>query len=370
LLESFPEARRQLELIQQRLTALELAGGAGDGPLTLVERTPPTWDGILEARGTVLVGPQTGPLPAVLEGLEEAGYAGPLTLLENPATVRQRARPPAEFSGDDWLLLVGPTRRSPLLEDLPLYGMSLVVTREAKQGEKVRAQLTSLGADVISCPVLAFRQPDDLGPLQSCLKRLQQCDWLLFTSANGVNAFFQALREDGQDLRTLGGVKLGAIGPGTAQTLAEWHLNADCVPQEYVAEGFLAALEAYELEGRRVILARAQEARDVLPEGLRKRGAAVEVVPVYKTILPKVDEEALERARQADWVLLTSSSGARNYAQLVGVSPQKVLAIGPITAGTARGLGWAEVETARQYTLEGMVDLLLGARVAKEEERR
>ena len=241
----------------------------------------------------------------------------------------------------------------------PLQGVSVVVTREAAQGQKVRAQLEELGAEVVFCPMLAFTQPDDSRPLEACWERLEEFDWVLFTSANGVHTFLQALHGRGLDVRALGRSRLGAIGSGTAQALAQWHLNPDCVPKESVAEGFLAALEGFPLKGRRILLARAQEARERLPEGLRQRGAEVEVVPVYKTVTPNILPETVAQARGAEWVLLASSSGARNYARLVGVLPsQKVLAIGPITAESARALGWVRVDTATDTTMEGMLEAL------------
>lgn len=329
-----PEAQTRLAERVEMLTALELAGGGAE-PVILVRETPEVWDGIVEARGTILV------RGADVTGLDEAGFNGP----------RQEL-------GDT--LVAGPTLGPSLLKSLPLHGLSLVVTREATQAEGLVKQLAGLGASVVRCPVLEFGPPDDEAPLADCLEELGSYDWILFTSANGVDAFLKALRASGRDLRALSQAWIGAIGPGTARALGAWHLNADLIPEKYVAEGFLLALQE-QAPGRRFLIPRAQEAREVLPDGLRLAGGEVDVVPVYRTGIPAVSSDVIAQAKAADWVLLASSSSARHYAQLVGVRPeQNVLAIGPITAQTALELGWTQLEVAEEYTLDGMLAVLLG----------
>ncbi len=253
--------------------------------------------------------------------LEEAGYGGPVTAME---------------SG----LLLGPARAPRGV----LSGQRLVVTRAEEAGFELAEALEQHGASVVSFPVLAFEalSPE---PLEQALQ--SSWDWVVFTSANGVRFFCELAR----DVRKLKNARIAAIGPATAQALRNVFLEADLVPPKYVAESLL---EVFPAAGK-VLICRAEEARDVLPEGLRERGTFVEVVPVYRTVVP-ADVPVLE---DADRVLFTSSSTVKHFRQLVGEDIDlPVLAIGPVTAATARELGFTEVEEALEHTTTGMVEWL------------
>ncbi|MBT9582710.1 uroporphyrinogen-III synthase [bacterium] len=238
-------------------------------------------------------------------------------------------------------------------EKRPLSGQRIALTREASQAEPLRARLEELGAEVVLCPLLQFVAPDQPQLLQAALQELESYQWILFTSPNGVRHFMQELRQTG-DARRLGRARLAAIGPGTAKTLAEFGLRADLVPSQSVAEGLLEALQDVPMEGQRVLLPRAQEAREMLPQELRRRGARVDVVPCYKTILPQPPPQL----EQVDRVVLMSASAVRHFRQLCSADPE-CICIGPVTAQTARDLGFTRLTQAQQYDLEGVVAALL-----------
>lgn len=278
----------------------------------------------------------------------------PLRLLSDPLTPRQRCRPyPCALESEDWVLLVGEPSGPNLWEARPLYGQRIALTREPSQAADLQARLQELGAEVVLCPVLRFVEPDQPGRLQAALAELESYDWVLFTSPNGVRSFFQALRVSG-DARRLGRAQIAAIGPGTAQALQQQGVRADVIPDRSLAEGLLEALLAFPMEGRRVLLPRAQQAREVLPEGLRARGAQVEVVPCYKTVMPQPPPQLQE----VDRVVLMSSSAAQHFRQLCSGDPECVC-IGPITAASARELGFTRIVQAQKYDLEGVVEALV-----------
>ena len=270
-------------------------------------------------------------------------------------TPRQRCRPyPCPVESGDWLLLVGEAAGPNLWEARALYGQRIALTREPSQALELQARLQELGAEVLLCPVLHFVEPDEPGRLQAALAEVESYDWLLFTSPNGVRTFFQALQAGGGDARRLGRAQIAAIGPGTALALQQQGLRANLIPERSLAEGLLEALLAFPMEGQRVLLPRAQQAREVLPEGLRARGARVDVVPCYKTVMP----EPPPQLQEVDRVVLMSSSAARHFRQLCSGDPECVC-IGPITAGTAREVGFSRIVEAQNYDLEGVIQALI-----------
>ena len=288
---------------------------------------------------------EAGSLSHALERVSGEAY-----LVTDPLTPRQRLwyGPPWPTAEAPWLLLEGPLG----LAGRPLHGCRVVVTRQLQQGEEVAGRLRRLGADVIVLPVVEFE------PLEFELPQVAY-DWLIFTSANGVDFFFQRLWDQGRDVRAVKAARIAVMGPGTARALERWRLRADLTPREFVAESLLESLQRFPLQDQRILLARAQEARDTLPQGLERAGALLDVRAVYRTRLPEVDPRQLELAAQAEWVMAASSSTITHYAQLRPERAQGVLAIGPITAQKALELGFQRVETASVYTLDGMVERLL-----------
>ncbi|HMA36308.1 MAG TPA: uroporphyrinogen-III synthase, partial [Chloroflexia bacterium] len=237
------------------------------------------------------------------------------------------------------------------------------------QSGPLLADLRALGADAIECPAIAIAPPADYAPLDAALAGLAQYDWLIFTSANGVRAVFDRLAGLGPPwAHTLPpGLKVGAIGPATAATLAEYGVTADFVPDTYVAEAVVAQIGA--VAGARVLLPRADIARAVLADGLRARGAQVTQVDAYRTLAGAGDPRvrALLEAGQVDVVTFTSSSTVRFFLEMLeglGLDPAvaratlsrtQVVCIGPITAATAQEQGLAVAAVAAEYTAAGVV---------------
>lgn len=248
-------------------------------------------------------------------------------------------------------------------ESRPLFGQRIVITRPEHQVSPLRDQLTELGAAVIPIPAIEIGPPEDWGPVDKAIARLKDFDWLVFSSRNGVRYFFERLLSHGGDIRKVGHLKLGAIGPGTAEALTEYHLTADVIPPEYRAESMVEALQA-EARGKRFLLPRASRGRDVLPEGLKAAGAEVEEVVVYHSgdtaELPGEAQRQLESG-PIDWVMITSSAIARSSERLLGetLRTAKVVSISPITSATLRELGIEPAAEATEYTMDGMVAAML-----------
>jgi uroporphyrinogen III methyltransferase/synthase len=244
-------------------------------------------------------------------------------------------------------------------EQRPLFGRTVVVTRAREQASELRARLEALGASVLELPSIAIE------PLAFTLPTLSGYGWVVFTSANGVAAFFgQGLEPAGLDARALGGVRVAAIGPGTADALVVRGIRADLVPERFVAESLVEAFPDPSAAAERVLLARAEQARDVLPDGLGARGYVVEVLPVYRTVPAEPDPAAIERVRngEIDAITFTSSSTVTNFCGLIGSLPDPqplVVSIGPVTSATAVELGLRVDVEAPTRTIDGLVAALV-----------
>ncbi|HEX5505707.1 MAG TPA: uroporphyrinogen-III synthase [Thermomicrobiales bacterium] len=247
----------------------------------------------------------------------------------------------------------------------PLAGKRVLVTRARDQAGALAQELRLRGAEPVELPVIAFAPPRDPAPLEAALSgaRLPGYDWVIFTSANGVDAVVAALATFGESPAALARSRLAAIGPATAARLAAHGLAPAFVPARFVAEEVLAGLLQRGVAGRRVLLPRAEEARDVLPEGLRAAGALVDVVAAYRTVRPEQSPAALDRLAPIDIVTLTSSSTARNLAALLGarralLDGALIACIGPITARTAAEVGFPVGLVAGDYSIPGLVRAL------------
>ncbi len=246
-------------------------------------------------------------------------------------------------------------------EQRPLFGRRVVVTRAREQASALRERLEALGAQVIELPSIA------LEPVEFTLPDLGAYDWLVVTSANGVEHLFaRGLAPRGLDARALGGVRVAAIGPGTARALAHHGITADLIPERFVAESLLEAFPEPSHPGARVLLARAEVARDVLPDGLTARGYLVDVLSVYRTVRadPAPDDVARVRAGDVDAITFTSSSTVSNFCSVVGdfTGPQPlVVSIGPVTSDTARSHGLRIDAEAATHDIDGVVTALLAA---------
>jgi len=250
----------------------------------------------------------------------------------------------------------------------PLAGRRIVVTRARDQAGDLVQALAALGADVIAAPTIRIEPLADLGPLRTALADLARYQWLVFTSQNTVRVVCDRLPEWGLDPHALSRVPVAAIGPATAEALAERGVTAALVPERFVAEAVVEALvRRGDVRGKRILLPRALEARDTLPDGLRARGAVVDVIPVYQATRETGDGSVLAaeiRSGGIDAITFTASSTVRHFVDLVGAEAATsgryaAAVIGPITAATARSLGIGVAVEAEQYTVPGLVEALV-----------
>jgi uroporphyrinogen III methyltransferase/synthase len=248
----------------------------------------------------------------------------------------------------------------------PLFGVRVLVPGSPITAQKLRERLTTLGADVVLEPVIRITQAPDRGAVDRALERIAAYDWLVFSSANGVDALLRRLHELGGDTRRLGTTKLAAIGSGTADRLAAYGLRADLTPEEFVAESLADALKGH-ASGRNILLVRASRGRDVLAEALTAAGATVEQVAAYGSIDvedPNPDVAAALAGGTIDWITITSSSAAHALVRLYGdvLRGVRFASIGPIASATLRTLGHEPATEAAPHTTEGLVEAIVSAR--------
>jgi uroporphyrinogen III methyltransferase/synthase len=250
---------------------------------------------------------------------------------------------------------------------LPLAGLRVLVTRARQQASALSSRLVELGAVPLEYPTIEIRPVEDTAPFDDAIADVGQFSWLVFTSTNGVDAFWERLLASGQDSRALAPCKVCAIGPSTAAALATRGITADLLPNEFVTSSVLDCFRHEVLEGARMLLARADIAPPLLTDGLREQGALVTEVTAYRTV-PSPESrqrllDALER-RSVDVVTLTSSSTARNLVAGIGgrlelLNGLTIASIGPVTSQTARDLGLTVDVEASVYTIPGLLDALL-----------
>jgi uroporphyrinogen III methyltransferase / synthase len=257
-----------------------------------------------------------------------------------------------------------PDETRPDGHERPLLGRRVMVTRPASPFDPLAGQLRELGAEVIAQPAIQIGPPADWRAIDEALTRLDQFDWLVFSSVNGVRFLLDRLLEKG-DLQRLRSVKLASIGPGTAEELARYQLTADLVPAQFRAEALAEALAA-DAGGKRFLLARASRGREVLAEQLTAAGAIVEQIVVYcsnDVKEPNPDVAAMLAADQIDWVTVTSSAIARSLAKLFGdrLRGVRLASISPLTSGTLRELGYEPAVEATEYTMPGLVAAIVRA---------
>ncbi len=274
------------------------------------------------------------------------------------ATIAQRAReadvrPPS-------VTIVGPVvALGPELSwrlGAPLAGRTVAVTRARARASTLAERLRALGATVIEAPAIRIE------PLDVTLPELASYDLVCFTSPNAAELLFERLAEAGRDARAFAAARVAAIGPGTARALREHGLIADVVPERFVAEGLVQALGGVPVT--RALIARPREARDVLPDALRERGAQVDVLALYETVAEELAPETLEAVRASDYVTFTSSSTVRFFLQAVGgvsalAPPVRTVSIGPATSDTLREHGLTPDVQAERHDIDGLVEALL-----------
>ncbi|HEY3298619.1 MAG TPA: uroporphyrinogen-III C-methyltransferase [Armatimonadota bacterium] len=245
----------------------------------------------------------------------------------------------------------------------PLFGKRVLVTRARGQAGALSELVRERGGEPIEFPVIKILPPESFDELDAGLRRAGEYDWLIFTSANGVSAVFARLRELGMDVRSLNGPKIGAIGPKTAEILESSGLRVDFTPDEFVSEAVVDQFPE-DPNGKRILVPRSREAREVLVEGLSEKGAFVDVVTAYRSEVDDSDAGGLKEiiARGVDVVTFTSSSTVKGFRLLLGDTPLpsgvKIASIGRITAETADACGLSPDIVAEEYTIEGLVKAL------------
>jgi uroporphyrinogen III methyltransferase/synthase len=247
-------------------------------------------------------------------------------------------------------------------EDRPLSGKRIVVTRTRSQAGALSEQLRALGADVIELPTIRIEPPTDLRAFAELVQDAHAYDWIVFTSPNGVTAFFDLFYKLYDDAREIGGVRIAAIGPATAQRIRDFHLKVDLQPEEFVAESIVREFRKQGgVENLRILLARAEKARDLLPKELTALGAIVDEGFAYRTVPETRDESGARRRfleEGADLITFTSSSTVENFLALGLPWPvgMQVASIGPVTSKTARDHGLEVAVEARRHDIPGLVD--------------
>jgi uroporphyrinogen III methyltransferase/synthase len=248
-------------------------------------------------------------------------------------------------------------------EKRPLAGKRIVVTRTRKQASELSNRLRALGAEVVELPTIRIEPPTDLREFAELVQDAHSYDWIVFTSPNGVDAFFEVFFKLYDDGREIGGAKIAVIGPATAQRVKDYHLHVDLQPEEFVAEAMVRAFEKEGVENLRILIARAEKARDVLPKSLSALGAIVDEGFAYRTVPETRDATGARRRllqEGADLITFTSASAVENFLTLGLPWPKgmQVASIGPITSETARENGLKIDVEAQRYDIEGLVDAI------------
>jgi uroporphyrinogen III methyltransferase / synthase len=346
------------------------------------EDTSVAWDKIATGIGTLVFFMGVGQLPEIVKRLVEHGRApqtpaavirwgtraDQVVVTGTLATLVERCagmKPPA-------LIVVGEVvalrEKLRWFEDKPLFGKRILITRAREQASAFGQRLEAAGAEVIEFPTIQIEPPESWEPLDSAVARIREYQWVIFTSTNGVRFFWDRLRNAGRDVRDLFGITVCAIGPATAAALLDRGIRADIIPAEFKAEALVEAVGSERVRGARVLLARAAEAREVLPEELTRRGAAVDVVPAYRTVRNTANADELRtllREGKVDAVTFTSSSTVRYFLDLVGEEAARLLqgvvvaSIGPITAETATRHGIVSHIVPDSYTIPALADALV-----------
>jgi len=249
-------------------------------------------------------------------------------------------------------------------EGRPLSGKRIVVTRTRSQAGVLSEQLRGLGADVIELPTIRIEPPSDLRAFAELVQDAHGYDWIIFTSPNGVTAFFDMFYKLYDDAREIGGARIAAIGPATAQRIKDFHLKVDLQPEEFVAESLVREFKKQGgVENLRILLARAEKARDLLPKELSALGAIVDEGFAYRTV-PETRDDTGARSRLleegADLITFTSSSTVENFLALGLPWPagMQIASIGPVTSATARERGLEVAVEARRHDIPGLVEAI------------
>ena len=367
---------------------LELAAPVMSGiPLTIEGRSASIGFGLVKGAETVVLRLASGWWESGITALLADGRnpQTPAALILNPgqpgqhrvgAPLGELARKAATYGlRGDALLVLGPgvelSEQFDTMAKRPLHGRRILITRAQHQVDPLRRELVDMGAAVVEIPTIEVRALPTDERVRKAIANLDRTILVIFASANAVDIFFKMLVETGVDARALHASKLCAIGQETAEMLENHGLRPELVTSEYTAEGLAKALEGWEMEGMRVLVPRAEVARDALPSLLAMRGAEVEILPVYQAVCPAMAGPALLRlfgAEGVDVITFTSSSTVANFVRAFPddrlpavLGDAEVACMGPVTADTARKLGLRVDIVAREYTTHGLVSAIVEA---------
>jgi uroporphyrinogen III methyltransferase/synthase len=347
--------------LRDNATALIGAGRDADEPAAAVER------GTMEGQRTVVA-----TLGTLANAVERENIGAPALIVVGPVVKRRESLA--------WL------------ERRPLSGKRVVVTRARAQASGLAQRLRGLGAEVVELPAIRIEPQIESDEVKRAVEQIGDYALIVLTSPNGVRLLFEAMHAAGLDARALAnpkkqraervgsdaaanagttlessaaasaGTTVAAIGPGTARALARAGIVADIVPERFVAESLVEALDEVEVSGKRVLVARAADARDVIPEHLDGRGAEVDVVAIYETVREKPSAEAVEAAQAADYVTFTSSSTVRNLTEALGArfpKDARIVSIGPVTSEAVVDVGLKVDVEAERHDIDGLIAALL-----------
>ncbi len=346
------------------------------------------WDKLATGAGTLVIYMGIKNLPVITKKLMDNGRAP-----ETPVAVVRWASTPEQYSVEGTLatiteivtqaditppalIIVGEVvkLRSSIdwFEKRPLFGKSIVVTRTREQASELVALLEENGADCLEYPTLNMEPALDYTILDEALANIGDYKWLLFTSLNAVGWFFKQIYEQNMDARNLGGPKIAVVGRATAKKLLNYGLKADLIPEKFTGEGLAEALIKTGVKGTKILLPRAEKAREILPEMLAGAGAEVTIAPVYRNVPPQGRKDELRERleeRSIDLVTFTSSSTVDNFLTMVDAAsteelrrlmdPVKIAVIGPITADTVKKHGLKVDIQPDQYTIADMVNAIV-----------
>ena len=345
------------------------------------------WDKLATGIGTLVFLMGVGNLPKIAASLMEYGRSpdtpvavihagtvpGQRTVIGSLGNIgdkaqKEKIKPPAIIVVGD---VVGLRKELNWFEERPLFGKKILVTRAREQASDFVARLSELGAECVEFPTIEVIPPSSWKDLDRAIGNLETYHWLVFTSVNGVKYFFDRLEVSGQDVRNLKGIRIAAIGPKTADAIRGKGVKPDLVPEEYRAEAVVEAFRKQGVKGLRILLPRAAEAREVLPQELEKMGARVEVVEAYRTVMPqgtKSEIRTMLEKGDIHMVTFTSSSTVNNFMEMFEEEGDRLLkwmekvtvaCIGPVTAKTAAERGLSVRMTPSEYTIEALAKAIV-----------
>ncbi|MBI5887834.1 MAG: uroporphyrinogen-III C-methyltransferase [Deltaproteobacteria bacterium] len=346
----------------------------------LKERSSVAWDRLSTGKGTLVFLMGWKNLPFIVSKLLENGWPGdtPVALVRWGTLTKQRCvagtlagivslseksgmKPPVVTIVG---AVVGLRQRLNWFETKPLFGKRVLVTRALEQAGEFTKLLEKEGAEPVIFPTIKTGPPPDWKKLDSAIKRLSVYDWAVFTSVNGVKYFSERLYKLGHDLRELKGVKICAIGPRTEEAVRSLGVRVDLTPKEYRAEAVISGLGRRGIRGKRFLLARALEAREILPVEIKRLGGRIDVAPAYKTVRPNKEAGEIKKLlmdRGIDVVTFTSSSTVTNFAAMfkkkelaAALKGVTIACIGPVTADTARAHGLNVDIMPEEYTIPAL----------------